>query len=185
MFNRKRAWILALGIILMVVGANVDAQQTVYKWVDKDGVVHFSDEPPVQSEAAKMETITTAKPQPYEPPAQPAVKLRAAPEEPVEKRSTELKTDTPPPIEQIDIKEMSLTDLDRRCEDAREVKIAPLREAEIAKCKKQDPDYPARCERFYADYGDGGRTVSGGFRPSMFHDLPECIEADQERRDRF
>jgi hypothetical protein len=185
MFNRKRAWILALGIILMVVGANVDAQQTVYKWVDKDGVVHFSDEPPVQSEAVKTETITTAKPQPYEPPAQPAVKLRAAPEEPVEKRSTELKTDTPPPIEQIDIKEMSLTDLDRRCEDAREVKIAPLREAEIAKCKKQDPDYPARCERFYADYGDGGRTVSGGFRPRMFHDLPECIEADQERRDRF
>jgi hypothetical protein len=64
MFNRKGAWILALGIILMVVGSNVDAQQTVYKWVDKDGVVHFSDEPPVESKAVKIETITTAKPRP-------------------------------------------------------------------------------------------------------------------------
>ena len=185
MFNRKGAWILALGIILMVVGANVEAQQTVYKWVDKDGVVHFSDEPPVEPEAVKIETITTAKPPPYEPPAQHAVKLRAAPEKPVEKRSTEPKTDTPPPIEQIDIKEMSLTDLDRRCEDAREAKIAPLREAEIAKCKQQEDTDPARCERFWADYGDSGRTVSGGFRPRMFHDIPECLEAEQERRDRF
>ena len=185
MFNREGAWILALGIILMVVGANVDAQQTVHKWVDKDGVVHFSDEPPVESEGAKIDTITTDKPPPYEPPAQPAVKSRAAPEEPVEKRSVEPKTDTAPPIEQIDIKEMSLSDLDRRCEHAREEKIAPLREAEIAKCKQQEDTDPARCDRFYADYGEGGRTISGGTYPRMFHDIPECLEAEQERRDRF
>jgi hypothetical protein len=184
MFDRKGAWILGLGIVLMVVGANVDAQQTVYKWVDEDGVVHFSDEPPVESEAVKIETITTAKPRPYEPPTQPAVKLRAAPEGPVEKRSAEPNTDTSPPIEQIDVKKMSLAELDRRCEDAREAKIAPLREAEIAKCKQTETTDPARCERFYADFGAGGRTISGGTLPRMFHDLPECLEAEQERRRR-
>lgn len=102
----------------------------------------------------------------------------------VEERSAEANTDTSPPIEQIDIKKMSLADLDRRCEDAREVKIAPLREAEVAKCKRQEDNEPAMCDRFYADFGTGGRTITGGFIPRMFHDLPECIEAEQERRNR-
>jgi len=72
-------------------------------------------------------------------------------------------------------------DLDRRCEDAKEKLIAPLREAEIAKCKRQEDIDPARCERLFADYGDGERTVSGGTFPPMFHDLPECVEALEER----
>jgi hypothetical protein len=38
----------------------------------------------------------------------------------------------------MDIKEMSLAELDRRCEDAREERIAPLREAEIADCIKTE-----------------------------------------------
>ena len=35
-----------MGLILVVACAITYAQQTVYKWVDEDGVVHFSDEPP-------------------------------------------------------------------------------------------------------------------------------------------
>jgi len=80
---------------------------------------------------------------------------------------------------------MSLDELDRRCEDARQEKIAPLRQAEIANCKKQKDKDPAWCERFYVDYGAGGKTEYGGYRPGMFHDLPECIDAHEERRRRF
>ena len=88
-------------------------------------------------------------------------------------------------MEEVDISEMSLDALDRRCEAAREKKIAPLRAAEIANCKEQEGNDPAWCERFYADYGDGGRTVEGAFRPPMFHDLPECLDALEERKRRF
>jgi hypothetical protein len=55
--------------------------------------------------------------------------------------------------------------------------IAPLREAEIAKCKQDKREDPVFCERFNADFGEGGRTVSGGIRPRMFDDLPECMDA--------
>lgn len=185
MLTRNSVCVLALGIILMVIGANVDAQQTVYKWIDKEGVVHFSDELPDESEAVKIETITTAKPPPYEPRTQPAIRLPAASEEPGEKQSAKPETNNPPLVERIDIKAMSLVELDRRCEEARQEKIAPLREAEIEKCKQQEQKEPAWCERFYADYGAGGKTKYGGYRPNLFHDLPECLEAEQERRERF
>jgi hypothetical protein len=83
-----------------------------------------------------------------------------------------------------DISEMSLEELDARCDAAREEKIAPLREAEIAKCQADMRNDPAFCERFNADFGEGGRTVTGSIRPRMFDDLPECVEALQERNRR-
>ena len=79
-----------------------------------------------------------------------------------------------------DISEMSIADLDLRCDEAREKMIAPLREVEIAKYKQDKREDPAFCERFNADFGDGGRTVSGSIRPRMFADLPECLEATAE-----
>ena len=91
----------------------------------------------------------------------------------------------PPIAEKVDITTMSLEALDRRCEDAREQKIAPLRAAEIAKCKEEGEKDPAWCERYFADYGAGGRTLQGNYRPPMFNDLPECLEALEERRRRF
>jgi len=79
---------------------------------------------------------------------------------------------------------MSLSELDRRCEDAREKKLAPLRKAEIENCIKTETGDKAWCETFWADYGDATRTRSGAFTPRMFHDLPECIEALDERNRR-
>ncbi len=79
---------------------------------------------------------------------------------------------------------MSLSDLDRRCEDAREAKIAPLRAAEIAKCIETETGDQKWCETFWADYGDPVRTASGMITPRLFHDLPECIEALDERNRR-
>ena len=176
--------IILLGIILTVACASVNAQETVFRWVDEDGVVHFSDAPPDESEAVESETLTTEKPPPYVAPAQPVVNSPAASEMDREKQSAPPEIEIPPLFRKVDIATLSVADLDRRCEDAREKLIAPLREAEIAKCNQQEDTDPARCERFYADYGDGGRTASGGTFPPMFHDLPECIDALEERRRR-
>lgn len=176
--------IILLGIILTFACASVYAQEKVFKWVDEDGVVHFSDAPPDESEAVESETLTTEKAPPYVAPAQPVVNSPAASETDREKQSAQPEIETPPLFRKVDIATLSVADLDRRCEDAREKLIAPLREAEIAKCTQQEDTDPARCERFYADYGDGGRTASGGTFPPMFHDLPECIDALEERRRR-
>jgi hypothetical protein len=82
----------------------------------------------------------------------------------------------------------SLQVLEQRCQAAREAKIAPLREAAIERCvtARRSSRSPAACERIYADLGQGGGLVDGGFRAPMFIDLPECVEyfeaQDRERR---
>jgi hypothetical protein len=62
--------------------------------------------------------------------------------------------------------------------------IAPLRTAEIAECKASKRNDPAWCERFNADFGEGGRNINGSVRPRMFDDLPECVDALRERNGR-
>lgn len=79
----------------------------------------------------------------------------------------------------------SLQELEQRCEQAREEKIAPLRQAAIEECITSNPrrrNVEEYCERFYSDFGQGGRTASGGFRQRMFHDLPECLEFYEAER---
>jgi len=174
--------ILIIG--LLAAPASVYAQQKVYKWVDEEGVVHFSEEPPGESPEAEVETFTTDPAPPYVPPAQTTIKSPSASETHVENQSAQPETQTPPPVREIDITAMSLADLDHRCEDAREKKIAPLRAAEIAKCIETETGDQAWCETFWADYGDPTRTVSGTLTPRLFHDLPECVEALDERHRR-
>ena len=176
--------VILLGLILTVACASVYAQQTVYEWVDEDGVVHFSDAPPDESEAVESETFTTEKSPPYVPPAQTNIKSPSAAETDVEKQSAQPEPQIRPPAKEIDIAEMSLADLDRRCEDVRDAKIAPLKEAEIANCIQTETGDQAWCETFWADYGNARRTVSGGIIPRLFHDLPECTEAWDERNRR-
>ena len=175
--------IFALGIILTVACTSIYAQESVYKWVDKDGVVHFSDAPPDDSEAIEIEIPTTTQSPSYVHPAQTSIKSPSGSETVAQTRSTKQRTQIPPLVEEIDISQMSLADLDRRCEDTREKMIAPLREAEIVKCKETEDTDPAMCDRYWADYGDGGRSVHGT-HPRLFHDLPECVEAWEERNRR-
>ena len=80
--------------------------------------------------------------------------------------------------------ETSLAVLGQRCEAAREAKIAPLRSAAIEECVSEEKKERAECERFYADYGVGGRTAGGATRQRMFNHLPECLklyEAEKKR----
>ena len=90
----------------------------------------------------------------------------------------------------------NLQQLERRCENAREALIAPLRQEAIDQCiadrlgnrgSRSSRDAREHCERFYQDFGNGGTTQSGGFRQRMFHEIPECLEyyeAQQNRRRR-
>ncbi len=185
MLTKNRSGIFALGIILTVVCASLYAQQTVYKWVDEEGVVHFGEEPPGESPEVEGEVITT-DPAPRDvPPAQTTIISSSISETDVENQSAQPESPVRPLVKEIDIAEMSLADLDRRCEDAREERIAPLRVAEIAKCIQTETGDQAWCETFWADYGDSKRTVSGALTPRLFHDLPECTEALDERHRRM
>jgi hypothetical protein len=184
MLTKNGGAVFALGIFLTVVCASVYAQQKIYKWVDEEGVVHFSEEPPDESPEVEVETLTTDPAPPYVAPAQATIKSPSASEPEVEKQSVQPEIQIRPLAKEIDITEMSLADLDRRCENVREEKIAPLREAEIANCIQTETGDQAWCETFWADYGDPIRTASGGFTARLFHDLPECTEAWEERNRR-
>lgn len=87
----------------------------------------------------------------------------------------------------VHAKDADLQELRAQCEEARQALLAPLREEETQKCIAEKQKSPEECERFYSDYGDGGRTAAGGHRERMFHDIPECqplYEAEKERSTR-
>lgn len=184
MFTRKVGQLFALAVILTAVCASVNAENKVYKWVDEDGVVHFSDTPPAESSPAETDIITIPKSEPNTTAVQAAAETPAVSATVDEMPSDQPVTKIAAPVPKIDITKMSIAELDLRCDNAREEKIAPLRQAEIANCKQNKSNDPAWCERFNADFGDGGRTVSGSVRPRMFDDLPECVEALQENNRR-
>ncbi len=184
MFIRNIGQIFVTAIALSAVCASVYAEKTVYKWVDEDGVVHFSDAPPAESSPIETETLTIPKTPPNVTPAQPVASPPVVSAAADEVRSKQPEAEIPLLFEKTDITKLSVADLDLRCEEAREKMIAPLREAEIAKCKQDKRNDPAFCERFNADYGDGGRNINGSIRPRMFDDLPECVEALQEKNRR-
>lgn len=185
MLTKNCGQLIAIGVVLTIFSAIANAQQTVYKWVDEDGVVHFSEAPPSESESIETETLTMAMPPPYVPVAQPPPKSSAISESDEESPSVQPEIQVPTKVEEIDITEMSLVDLDRRCEDEREKRLAPLREAEIAKCKQQKGRDPAYCERRFSAPGYGAaHPVGDVWVARMFHDLPECIEVFHERRRR-
>ncbi|WP_456405630.1 hypothetical protein [Thiolapillus sp.] len=70
--------------------------------------------------------------------------------------------------------EPSLQELKNRCEAAREARLAPEREALIQACIEEKKKSAEQCQRFYADYGAGGRTAAGAGRVRKYNNLPEC-----------
>jgi hypothetical protein len=175
--------VVAVCVSLILIGTDAYSQRKVYKWTDSDGVIHLSDTLPGGMDSDDAEAITLA---PTAAPPLPTVAKPAA-------SKSETRDSDRPPAMQVDrastvaeanIGDIPLADLDRRCDEAREEKIAPLRKAEIEKCKADRHNDPNWCARFNADYGDGGRTKKGAVRPRMFDDLPECVEALQEKNRR-
>lgn len=78
--------------------------------------------------------------------------------------------------------EAQIKALDIKCEQAREARLKPLRDAEIAKCKASKRNDPEYCERYWHDLGDAMRLPNGTMKPRMFDDLPECIAASRARQ---
>jgi len=68
------------------------------------------------------------------------------------------------------------------CEAARERLIAPERQKAIEECVTKKRNTQEYCERYYKDFGAGGRTQQGGYRQPMFHDIPECITANEAEK---
>jgi len=178
---RTASRIVAVGLIFLLSALGALAQHAAYKWVDKNGVVHFSDQPPDESEAVLVEELTiAASPTPSQP-FQPPVRKPTDTRKQDEGEAAHPASPASPKSPDIDISTLTLEELDRRCEAEREAKIAPLRKAEIDKCINEQRKDPAYCNRFYADYGAGGRTIHGTVRPRMYHDLPVCLEAESKR----
>ena len=182
MFIRNSGRNFVIAITLMVFCAGAVAETIVFKWVDEDGVIHFGDAPPDGSTSTDTLVIPKSPPAPV----QPSTSSAAASITGVENEPLQEQSDVPHLYEKTDVEHLSIADLNLRCDEAREKMIAPLREAEIAKCKQDKREDPAFCERLNADFGEGGRTVSGAMRPRMFDDLPECVEAlaETNRRQR-
>ncbi len=175
------AFFVAISIYLL---ASPTIAQKIYKSVDKDGNVTYSTTPPpdaVSIEEIHIESGTST----------PRTKQPATATERAEGKQSEVEpakktvTSKPEPVAAtVDLSSFSLDELDSRCDVARERKIAPLRKEEIEKCKADRHNDPEFCERFFKDYGEGGRTVHGAVRPRMFDDLPECVDALNERNRR-
>lgn len=72
--------------------------------------------------------------------------------------------------------------LEAKCEAAREIKLKPLRDEEIARCKADQRGDEGFCERYSKTFGDATRLPNGTMRPRMFDDLPECQAAFEARR---
>jgi len=72
-------------------------------------------------------------------------------------------------------------ELDRKCEAARERKLAPLRKEKIEACVKNDKRTRADCEDEFAEFGNTKGKAGGGAISGMFYDLPECVAATAAR----
>jgi len=57
---------------LMLLGCTLALAQTVYKWTDENGVVHYSDQPHANAEKIRVQSAQTYKAQPGGAPAAPA-----------------------------------------------------------------------------------------------------------------
>ena len=128
--------VLIAAILLIVTHfAAVQAIAEMYKWVDQDGVTHFSDEPPVSEQ--KVEIIETSK---YQEP--PPKKISKKYEE--SKKKDEVKTQ--------DKVEIYTTSWCRYCKEA----IAFLRENQVDYIQYDIEKDPKAAEKMMSSGGSGG-----------------------------
>lgn len=81
------------------------------------------------------------------------------------------------------MKKMSVEQLERLCEEAREKILKPEREKLIEQCIKAGRKQPEYCRNYYADWGDAMRLDPGTVRPALYYDIPECIAAKKARQE--
>ena len=69
--------------------------------------------------------------------------------------------------------------LDQRCEQARAVKLAPIREQYIKDCLEDRHKILQDCQFEASQIGESVRGPRGGLVRGQYYDLPECQEAAQ------
>ena len=79
--------------------------------------------------------------------------------------------------------EATVRELEAKCEEAREAKLKPLREIEVARCKTERRNDPEYCERYWRDLGNASRRPDGRMTPRKFDDLAECVAAREARHE--
>jgi len=175
-----------LGLMAVIWALAVGAQ-TVYKSVDSEGSVTYSSSPPDEGDVVGSAVIPA---QPASSDNEAAARTRGMADE-LEAdrlrregaRATDQTQRSGQSAAETETAPATYQQLSERCEQAREARIAPLRQAEIDRCKSEGRKDPDHCERYYADYGNAFRGFHGKMVPRMFADLPECVAADQARRD--
>ena len=175
------------GILLgLMVWTSMAGAQTIYKSVDTEGNVTYSSEAPADDEVVDSATIPPV-PATDDSASGPASRtladqLEADRLEREQARDSEQSARKQQAEAAAEPPALTREQLEQRCEQARQARIAPLRQAEIDRCKAEGRKDPDHCERYYADYGDAFRSLGGDMVPRMFSDLPECLEAEQARR---
>jgi len=152
--------------LMMVFTAIITASftagaQEVYKNVDHQGVVEFSDQPSPGAKAV-------------------AVKPNVVLVEPVKSSSpvSAGPAEKPDAVATGSDRESTPAQLDAECEAARERKLAPERAKYIEECVRDKvKDSREACERFYSDHG-----ARSGNRAPLYYDLPECVRAFEFRK---
>jgi len=156
--NYKHLMMLFTAIITASFTAGA---QEVYKDVDHQGIVEFSDRPSPGAKAVDVKpNVVRVEP----------VKSSS----PVSAGSEE----KPDAVTTGSDRESTPAQLDAECEAARERKLEPERAKYIEECVRDKvKDSREACERFYSDYG--GRS---GNRAPLYYDLPECVRAFELRK---
>ncbi len=182
--NKGTGW---AGMVVCMLLLPAGEAQTVYKSVAADGSITYSSTPPADGQvvdSVELPAATTGGDQSVdsvEASRAAARELETARIEREQRRALEQQNNAGSGTG--DEPQLSAQDLQTRCEQARETRIAPLRQAEIDRCKSEGRKDPERCESYWRDYGDAYRNHYGRMTPRMFNDLPECVAAEQARRD--
>jgi len=163
----------------------------VYKWTDEEGKIHYGNKPPAQIEGEKIQ-IKQGPSEDEVQGAQQKIDRQLEEMNEREERRKESSANQDEEDQETDTanldESLSLGELDRLCEKAREEKIAPLREIAIEECitsQRQRTNFPDEeyCQRFYKDFGTGVVVGISGRTPAMFYDLPECVTAFEARKE--
>jgi hypothetical protein len=173
--------VVVLAMLWIGAGERASAQD-LFKWTDEHGVTHYENSVPEGVKNFERVTLS-ARPTTIPAPQQTQPTNRTSPPTRTQPAPQTPSLATPAAVSKP-ASAMSLEELDRICETAREKEIAPLRAAEIEECKASRRSDPAYCERFNATFGDAVFLPNGAMRPRMFNDLPECVLAEQERANR-
>jgi len=75
-----------------------------------------------------------------------------------------------------------LREMDKKCEQARAAKLAPLRQQLARKCEQEERYLGNRkrdCELEVSTYGDTFNGPRGAAIRGMYYDLPECVAASE------